>query len=837
MKKILAALLVLMSIATAAYAAEDERQAIVTALGLLPAYSDNAPDAAVLRDELAYSIAKLMNSGEPKPENTSFSDVNSDNSYSGYIEYLYKLMIASGSGNMEFKPKDCATPEMAYKLIIECMGYGPAAEAQGGYPSGYTAVASSLGLTVNAYQTADGFLTRQGAVNVLYNALTAEYAEVKVGADGSLSYDKSIGVKTLLGDRLGISAYDAVVTGVDDDSYALSVQIERNRYDTNKNPLSAGTGKTFSAAGTVDINKFDSVPVTVFADEHDTVVLIYQQKNVEVSYRTIYSVNGDSSTDNTYAPEYISHIRFIGDSKKYSVEGKLTVKYNGALTEKPVGLAGSFAKVVTRDSRIMLIETWELEEGGLITSVSDTEMQFIKGGNSSARLRNIDEYTKKLVFIDGESSDMAHLKSDSYFQYYQVSGETLVVVASEKLITDILYDVGEDEIHIGDINYDRAKNMYIADEKGNYSSDGRIIDLMNMEVDAFFNHAGKCVYIRRSAQEQSIKTNFIGVLVRYVYDEVEDEESIIVWVLEPEVSKQTFIIDDKTVYKDGINFDSFVSSAKNYSGKGIYEFEINRRGKVRSVSYPTPYPGFDAGKATTTIIGDDDYPYVGIGNKLLFWQNVEIAAIYENAGEFAARKVNYSELRNTDIPEGATIYFFGDKDSPAIRLAVLCGSGLSGLHNRIQSYAVVTKNKLTVNDDNEPVYNLTLVGKSELELTVTEDVGKNIPSKALVEYYRGAVFGENNITFGKVIDISDNFERVDDSSGLRSGFVNKIDSRVIWLTSGDVYCFHPTWITFVEMDKDNPSEVKPIRAEDIDEGDKVYYYLTEGAVRIVIVVR
>ncbi len=837
MKRILAIIFVLLSVTTVAYAADDEHRDVVSALGLLPAYGDSNSDEAVLREELAYSIAKIMNSGELQPANSYFADVDAANSYSGYIEYLYNLRVVSGNGGREFLPKEGASPIMAYKLIIECMGYGPAAEAQGGYPEGYAAVASNLGLTKGVYKTQEGYITRQGMINLLWNALMAEYSDASVGTDGSIYYDKSNGTKTLLSNSLGISAYDAVVTDVDDSSYRLYVQIERNKYDTNKNPIAAGTNKSFSASGTVDINKFEDVPVTVYADNDDTVVLIYPQKNVEVSYRTIYSVNGDSTRSNSYAPQYINSIRFIGDTKRYTAEENLRVKLGGVLTEAPVELAGSFAKVVTRDSKIIFIGTWKLEEGGIITSVSDTQLQFIKGSNSNARLRNIDEYTKKLVFIDGESTDISHLRKDTYFQYYQYLDEMLVIVASEKIITDVLYDVGEDEIHIGDIYYDRASTLYLADEKGSYSIGGRISELINLDVDAFFNHAGECVYIRRSAQEQAVKTKFLGVLVRYFYNEFDDEKGITVWVLEPEITKQTFIIDDKTVFNDGIDFERFISSGGSYSGTGIYEFEINRRGAVRSVSKPTPYPGFDSGKATTTIIGDDDYPYVGIGNKLLFWQDAEIAAIYNDNGEFSVRKVSYSELRNTDIPEGATIYFFGDEDSTEIRMAVLCGSGLSGLHNRIQSYAVVTKNKLTINSDDEPVCNLTLVGKSELELTVTEEIGREIPSKAFVEYYRGAVFGENNITFGKVIDITDNFEKVDAGSGLMCGFVNKIDSRVIWLTTGEVYCFHPTWITFVEMDKDNPSDVKPIKAEDIDEGDKVYYYLTEGAVRMVIAVR
>ena len=114
----------------------------------LEALPDNVSDEAPLtREVLAYSAAKLSVRGITlSPTETAFSDVTSENSYSGYIAFVQNRGIMSGCGNGLFVPDGRVTPGQAAKVLCEVLGYGPLASYKGGTIDSYTAIAADIGM-------------------------------------------------------------------------------------------------------------------------------------------------------------------------------------------------------------------------------------------------------------------------------------------------------------------------------------------------------------------------------------------------------------------------------------------------------------------------------------------------------------------------------------------------------------------------------------------------------------------------------------------------------------------------------------------------------------------
>ena len=76
-----------------------------------------------------------------------FTDVPAEHWAYNTIYLAKSLGIINGHGDGTFEPEGKVTYEQAVKMIVSLLGYTPEAEAKGGYPNGFIAVAAEIGLT------------------------------------------------------------------------------------------------------------------------------------------------------------------------------------------------------------------------------------------------------------------------------------------------------------------------------------------------------------------------------------------------------------------------------------------------------------------------------------------------------------------------------------------------------------------------------------------------------------------------------------------------------------------------------------------------------------------
>lgn len=166
MKKILA-LILSFAIALSFGAVYAEAQAEVlpnspdmvfaTSLGILDEYMDQA--SALTRIELASVFYNIMMSGNEAEMNNSafFTDVGLENA--AYADFVYQCSIMNGVGDGKFNPSANVTYAQAIKTIVAFLGYSEHANAQGGYPYGYLAIAQRIGLIDSMPPSVDSVIT------------------------------------------------------------------------------------------------------------------------------------------------------------------------------------------------------------------------------------------------------------------------------------------------------------------------------------------------------------------------------------------------------------------------------------------------------------------------------------------------------------------------------------------------------------------------------------------------------------------------------------------------------------------------------------------------------
>lgn len=130
-------------------------------------------DDTVTRAEAVKMICTAgdINPGYNTEEKSIFNDVSVKHWAYKYIYAANERGIAAGDENGNFNPEDNVTNEEFVKMLVCLLGYGEYAKVQGGYPAGYTAVATELGITASMNLNNKSHAVRNDAAVMICNSL------------------------------------------------------------------------------------------------------------------------------------------------------------------------------------------------------------------------------------------------------------------------------------------------------------------------------------------------------------------------------------------------------------------------------------------------------------------------------------------------------------------------------------------------------------------------------------------------------------------------------------------------------------------------------------------
>ena len=168
------------------------------------------PDSEITRAEMATIVLRICNM-QAGVYNGLFTDVSADHWAAGIIQTAYDAGIISGHGDGTFAPEDSVTFEQVAKMLVCAINYQQYAEANGGYPNGYLAVANTQDITKNAVGTTGQPALRGLVIKMVYNTLVnADYGRPNIIIGGVASYDYNSGY-TLLSENFDIEKERGVV--------------------------------------------------------------------------------------------------------------------------------------------------------------------------------------------------------------------------------------------------------------------------------------------------------------------------------------------------------------------------------------------------------------------------------------------------------------------------------------------------------------------------------------------------------------------------------------------------------------------------------------------------
>lgn len=298
---------------------------VLGALGIMVGDADTGtfrPNDSIKRSEatkIGVALMGLSDVANVPGQVTKYPDIAKDYWANGFINTAtnHGLVIGDTSGN--FRPEDQIKYNEVVTILVRALGYESQAIAKGGYPTGYVAVASSIGLTKGVASAADSLISRGNVAIMAYNALTINLME-QTGFGTNIKFE--ITNKTLLADKLNTSIVsgkvNAVGSSVLDSGNALSnngIRIDDKNYTTEKTDIRTILGFNVDAY----LNNKTKKIIAVIPAEGKNSVLNIDCENI-------------ASIENTMSSKSISYWKNSDkDLKtlKANIENSAYVVYNG----------------------------------------------------------------------------------------------------------------------------------------------------------------------------------------------------------------------------------------------------------------------------------------------------------------------------------------------------------------------------------------------------------------------------------------------------------------------------------------------------------------------------
>lgn len=410
MKKILSLVLVLSLVLgtfSFAFAAtpedvvgEDYQEEVETlmALGVINGYPDGTfkPERTVTRAEMAKLLVGALGYGELAEGATStFADVQGTWAES-YVGFAASMDLVVGYPDGTFRPSQPMTMDEAMTMVIRALGYTDEV-LKGSWPTNYKVKALDLGLTDNV-TSLSGAAARSNVAVLLFNALDARTVEVIKDANGLFTYEyeqNNDGTDKKLIDKLGkkvpeveiaiadVYGDDALDTVIDMTPYVFHTI---TYYENNDRDIAyVSDVHTDEFVGTVVSNE-DGVLEVENADDDDT---------FDITTNTALFYNGDEAGD-TKATDLLAD------------KAEVVVVYDdddvkGIVAWEPLVKQATQEYSTRRPTQLRVTqEYWDLPEN------DDEEL-------------DLDALT-----VEGDAESLEDIEEDDVIYYYAADGTTKV---------------------------------------------------------------------------------------------------------------------------------------------------------------------------------------------------------------------------------------------------------------------------------------------------------------------------------------------------------------------------------------------------------------------------
>lgn len=805
------------------------------------------PDAYITKAEFAYSVAKIMNSGNLEAKATLYQDVTAENPYSGYIDFLAMRGVVDNTSGISFSPDSLVSVDMANKMLVVALGYEKLAEYSGGYPVGYSSVSVSLGIVKNLKFKNAVSITKEEAWTMLEKALNCETASSgnRVNEGWNSSYD---GEETLLSGIFGISVYNGVVDKAHIGDSIIEFTAESNKYSANPEKVTSGEKLNFIVSGSVDIAKFEHAPVELWVKD-DKVILIKEKKDVFVKYLMVNSANGKTSANTLLSSSALEEICFYNDEEIYDFADGGVIYYNGKAESNSVSFIGRLCKVVFEKGEVIALETWDYEEGGIITEITEEAVFYKLPSGKTASLKNIYDYENIRLIINGRGAELKELRANSVFDWWN-DGDNLVICVNEETVSDEFISYTPSSLKIGNGIY-LADDVYYSEDGEEFTKNASRENLLGCFVKAYFAPNGKIRYVELSEGTSKFKEFY--ALIRGVKRDTMDEEEaeIMLFPMEDGATKTYMHANEKTEYEN-TSLEALEVLNKEDITANIFLVTADENANIKKIEKAGRLFGFEDDYTTPASFVNGLYSF-SAGGKNLYFDGIPTTIVYEINGEIKVAQVDFrASLSGRAVGDKATMSFYAKEDGLTPELILLTGDLSTIGQVAARQYGIYLDKTEVANSDGDRMYEITVLLKDGKEkFVVSEETAAKLSGKSFVIFYKDLLFSGEDITlYAEPYNLEkapSQWDTTNEKTGFKRGKAVRVNDKMLVadvydnmddFVAKEAFPVHPSQSVFFEYDSSKANnQFTVIGTSEIESGDTIFFYYISDGLRVGIVVR
>jgi len=521
MKKLLALVLTLaMVLGTFSFAAAAPADVVGTdcedavarlgALGIIAGFPDGTyrPEESVTRAQFAKIVVAALGVGEAAQYaagTTKFTDVPADHWAAGYINVAVDVGVISGYPDGTFKPENPVTFAEAIKMIVAALGYTPKAEALGGYPGGYLAVAAEEEIT-DGVNVVGNMAANRGAIAIMVdNSLEVPLMEqVSYGDKPTWEVKED---KTLLKTKLGVKEVEGTVTEI-----SRVAKLAENKFKLDD-------GVTYELVVDVNTESLFLKEVKLLHKDKKVVWVSVETAASDILFDTVVADDGIDPAKKVYLKVADKSYAWFNDKID---DATIYVNYEKVEPDDAKDLVGMYGYFIFDGKEVKYANLFDFEGGdkGFVTGVAKDEIEYISLYDADEQVLELDDYDEVYVYNkDFTKASLDDIDENSVIFYWANDDDELFVMVVNEKVTGEVTRVRDDsaKVTIDGKNYTRAKDESIASLNSGEDFDTwantTITDVIDEEVALYFDLNGEIAAMVTDAQATS--DDLYGVVTYY----------------------------------------------------------------------------------------------------------------------------------------------------------------------------------------------------------------------------------------------------------------------------------------------------------------------------------
>lgn len=440
----------------------------------------------VSRGQFVKYILSVFNIESVSTENYVFSDVNEANEYKDYIYTALKLGFVSESSL--FRVNEAITYPEAVKIAVCALGYTDVCMAKGGYPYGYTVVASQLNLDGGIDEAiSQNKFDKSNFARFLANILHAKVSR-RVVFGGISSYNTE---QTVLEYVYDIKTLDGVVTS------AIGASLFGTSANRRENVITVD-GKTFY---------YDNASLDMLARDYR---IYYRESEDSDKCFIVYAEPRDNTESVFNDRDFVrqSGLKLIfeneyGKEEKFTLENSYYLIYNGRkVTDKDnlkkyLSELNGTVTLLDNDGDGLTEAVFLFDYSYITVAYIDSENMVVADAHSAENTVDFSDMDYTIYdFSTGSFTDFSSLTEGSVIEIAVSKGKDFATVnICPKVVCGNFTAFSDDELKIDDEYYylsDYFKKYYksSAAELKNYEDGVFYIDSRNNIVSYIPNEYG-----------------------------------------------------------------------------------------------------------------------------------------------------------------------------------------------------------------------------------------------------------------------------------------------------------------------------------------------------------